>query len=371
MTRRPIITAAAGITATALAGGGLWFATSTTTTAAGTTVTPPPGTGTATVTRTDLIDTDQEAGTLGFDRPRTIQAAVAGTLTAEPDSGTVIQRDGVLYGVDLAPVRLFYGSVPLSRTLSEGVADGPDIKQLQVNLRTLGYDPDHDMALDDHFSWATTAAVERWQDAHCRPQTGQVGVGDVVFLPGAVRIGTRHAETGDRVSAGTPLTDITSTTRIATVNLPAGTSDLAHVGDRVNVQLPGGATTTGVISLVGTAATAPATSQNQANAAQTAITQATVAVTVRLDSPSATGSLDLAPVTVNFARSQVKNVLAVPVTALVSQPDGSFAVDVLTGQAVRRVQVKTGLFATDGAGAGQVEVSGSGIEAGVRVVIPQ
>lgn len=370
MTRRTITAAAAGLTATTLAGSGLWYATHTTTTAtARTTPQPPPHTTTATVTRTDLVDTDQEAGTLGFDRPRTLKSAVAGTLTAEPDPGTVVHRDEALYGVNLVPVRLWYGAVPLSRTLCEGVSDGSDVRQLQVNLRALGYDPGHDMTLDDHFSWATAAAVERWQDAHGRTETGQVGVGDVVFLPGAVRVGTHHAELGDTVSAGMSLTDVTSTTRIATVNLPAGSTNLAHVGDKVTVQLPGTTPTSGVISQVGTAATAPTSSQNQANPAQAAVTQATVPVTVTLDHPDVTGTLDLAPVTVNFTRGVVRNVLAVPVTALVSQPDGSFGVDVLAGTAVRRVPVKTGLFSTDGSGAGQVEVTG--VDEGTRVVIPQ
>jgi peptidoglycan hydrolase-like protein with peptidoglycan-binding domain len=369
VTRRTVTTAA-GITASALAGGGFWYATHTTTTATAARTTPqPPYTTIATVTRTDLIDTDQEAGTLGFDRPRTLKSVVAGTLTTEPDPGTVVHRDEVLYGVNLVPVRLWYGTVPLSRTLSPGVTDGPDVRQLQVNLRALGYDPYHDMTLDDHFSAATAAAVDRWRSDHGRTETGQVGVGDVVFLPGAVRVGTHHAELGDNLSVGAPLTDVTSTTRIATVNLPAGSTNLAHVGDKVTVQLPGTTTTSGVISQVGTAATAPTPSQNQANPVQSAVTQATVPVTVTLDHPDVTGTLDLAPVAVNFTRGLARNVLAVPVTALVSQPDGSFAVDVLAGTTVRRVPVKTGLFSTDGSGAGQVEVTG--VDEGARVVIPQ
>jgi len=358
-----------------LAAGGLWTATSKSPASAS--PTPSTGTTTAAVTRTDLIDTDQESGTLGFDGARTLQSAASGILTAEPAEGKTITRDQTLYGVDLHPLRLFYGTVPLSRTLALGVSAGKDIKQLESNLRALGYDPDHDMTIDDHFSAATKAAIKRWQDAHGQTQTGQVTLADLVFLPGAVRIGTQHAKPGDRIGAGAQLIDITDTTRIATVSLRAD-SDVAQTGDKVTIELPNGGSTPGVITQVSTTATSSSTgSQGSGNNSGSSGSSgssggdATITVTVRLAKPKATGGLDQAPVTVDFTRGRTKNVLAVPVTALVTLSTGGYAVDVTNGGTVQRVAVKTGVFATNGAGTGQVEISGPGIAEGVRVVIPQ
>jgi peptidoglycan hydrolase-like protein with peptidoglycan-binding domain len=338
--------------------------------------TPSTGTTTATVTRADLVETDQEQGTLGFDGARTLQSSASGILTAEPAEGTTVTRDQRLYGVGLHPVRLFYGTVPLSRTLALGVSNGKDVEQLESNLRTLGYDPYHGMTIDDHFSAATQAAVERWQKAHKQTRTGRVTLADLVFLPGSVRIGTQHAKPGDRIGAGARLVDITGTTRIATVNLPAD-SDLAHAGDKVTVELPDGSGTPGVITEVSTTATSSDSSSSQSNGNDNGNSgsgsgnDATVAATVRLTKPKASGGLDQAPVTVDFTRRRAKNVLAVPVAALVTLSTGGYAVDVTSGGTVQRVAIKTGMFATNGAGTGQVEISGPGISEGLRVVVPK
>ncbi len=350
-----------------LAAAGLWTATSKP--SAGASPTPSTGTTTAAVTRTDLVETDQEQGTLGFDGRRTLQAAVPGILTAEPAPGTTVTRDHTLYAVGLHPVRLFYGAVPLSRTLATGVSDGKDVLGLERNLKALGYGDG--LTVDDHFSAATESAVKRWQKAHGQTQTGQVTLGDVVFLPGAVRIGAQHAQPGDRIGAGAQLVDITDTTRIATVNLPAD-SDLGHKGDKVTVELPDGGTTPGVISQVGASASSGSSGNNGGNNGNNGGSSGndpTIPVTIRLTKPA--GGADQTPVTVDFTKGRADNVLAVPVTALVTLSTGGYAVDVVSGGTTQRVAVKTGMFATDGAGTGQVEISGAGITEGTRVVIPQ
>ncbi|MGI8329966.1 peptidoglycan-binding protein [Actinomadura scrupuli] len=368
-----------GISLTAVGGlaaiiaGSLWTAASGP--AATASPTPSTGTTTAAVTRADLVETAQEQGTLGFDGARTLQSSASGILTAEPAEGATVTRGQALYAVGLHPVRLFYGTVPLSRTLALDVSDGKDVKQLESNLRSLGYDPYHDMTIDDHFSAATQAAVKRWQKAHRQTRTGQVTLADLVFLPGAVRIGAQHAKPGDRIAAGAQLVDVTGTRRIATVNLPAD-SDLAHAGDKVTVELPDGSRTPGAITRISTTATADSDSSgsqgdDDGDSGSNSGDDATVAVTVRLTRPKATSGLDQAPVTVDFTRQRARNVLAVPVAALVTLSTGGHAVDVTSGGTVQRVAVKTGMFATNGAGTGQVEISGPGITEGVRVVIPQ
>ena len=150
--------------------------------------TPAKASGSTTVQRRDLVATDTESGTLSYADSQTVYNRVTGTVTWLPTIGQTVSFGQTLYKVDNAPVILFNGDVPAYRSLSEGVSDGPDVKELEQNLRALGYDPNHDMTIDDTFDWATAAAVERWQAALGETQTGTVTLGQVVFLPGTQRI---------------------------------------------------------------------------------------------------------------------------------------------------------------------------------------
>jgi hypothetical protein len=88
-------------------------------------------------------------------------------------------------------------------------------------------------------------------------------------------------------------------------------------------------------------------------------------MTVRLTQPAAAGHLDQAPVSVNIVSAQARDVLAVPVSALVALAGGGYAVDVVQGGAAHLVAVRTGLFAQT-----LVQVSGAGLTAGLRVQVP-
>jgi len=93
-----------------------------------------------------------------------------------------------------------------------------------------------------------------------------------------------------------------------------------------------------------------------------------VTVEVRPLHPAATGTLDQAPVKVAITTATVKNALVVPVAALLALGRGGYAVEVAgPGGRHHLVPVSLGLF--DDA-AGLVQVSGSGLVAGQRVVVP-
>jgi multidrug efflux pump subunit AcrA (membrane-fusion protein) len=94
--------------------------------------------------------------------------------------------------------------------------------------------------------------------------------------------------------------------------------------------------------------------------------EATIAVTIRVDQPRQTGDLDQAPVKVDFVKQRKRDVLAVPVTALVTLAEGGYAIEVSDGTTMHLVTVTTGLFA-----GGQVEVTGAGLRQGQRVVVPE
>ena len=85
--------------------------------------------------------------------------------------------------------------------------------------------------------------------------------------------------------------------------------------------------------------------------------------------PAATGSLDQAPVQVSIITASVTNALVVPVDALLALANGGYAVEVIGSKGVHHlVAVTLGLF--DDAD-GLVQVIGSGLAAGQRVVVPE
>ena len=142
----------------------------------------------------------------------------------------------------------------------------------------------------------------------------------------------------------------------------------------VTVTVPGQGPVKGKIARVGTVATAPEQTGNapgdQTNSApgggSSTASDARIQVTVTIADQKKLGSLDAAPVDLDFVSQARKDVLAVPVAALLALPKGGYGVQVVEGGATRIVAVKTGMFA-----AGRVEISGDGIAEGARVGVPK
>jgi hypothetical protein len=281
------------------------------------------------------------------------------TVTALPRPGSVVRRGGALYRLDGQPVVLMYGATPAYRDLEHGVEDGRDVRQLERNLAALGFDPG---TIDTEFTSTTAAAVTDWQESAGLPETRSVELGRVVFLPGARRIGEHRTSVGSALSAGSEVLDTSSTRRVVTIELDAALQSLARKGDRVQVTLPDQSTVRGRIADVGRVAREKE-SADAADPGAGAEQELVIDVTVRLTSNRRLGRLDEAPVSVGLAQESRKNVLAVPVEALVARRGGGYGVELAAGR--RIVPVRTGLFA-----GGYVEVSGSGIREGARVVVP-
>jgi len=346
---RPGYAVAAGALAVAIGGGATWYALTTGTTAPHTGGATP--TATAAVTRGDVVDTESVDGTLSYAHERSLGLSASGVVTWAPGAGTTIGRGESLLRVNDRPVTLMYGSMPLYRTLRDGVSDGKDVRQLEANLAALGYGSD--MTVDDTFTAATAAAVKDWQDDRGLPETGSVDASQVVFAAGAVRVADVKAAKGDRVRPGSPALTVTDTTRTVHVDLDADKQDLVKKGDRVTVELPDGGTVKGRISSVGAVASAGHGDE-----------PATVDVYVRL-SGGHSGRLDKAPVSVELASDEAKDVLSVPVEALLALREGGYGVEVVSGKTHKIVAVRTGTY-----GGGRVEVSGTGLRAGTRVEVP-
>ncbi|MFI6287070.1 efflux RND transporter periplasmic adaptor subunit [Streptomyces sp. NPDC051018] len=318
-----------------------------------------PRTSTAPVVRTDLAQRTQLDGKLDYAGSHKVAANARGTVTWLPAEGQVIRRGQRVYGVDGRPVPLLYGATPLWRALAQGMTDGPDVTLLERNLVRLGHGSA--LAVDDHFSAATAAAVKKWQKALGVTASGTVQPGDVVVKPGALRVTSVTGVLG--APAGGEVFTASGTERRILVDMPVGQQELAVVGAAVRIQLPGGKSATGKVSSVGKVATGGDDGDEQQPGAGTET--ATLPVVITLDRAADAGRFDKAPVTVGFTSGVRKNVLAVPVSALVAMPDGSYAVRVVAADGTaRRVPVELGVFAD-----GKVEVTGA-LTAGTTVEVP-
>lgn len=329
-------------------------------------------TSTQAVTRRSLSETTSVNGTLGYAGDYTVLGQLRGTITWLPEPGQVIRPGRVLYRVDGNPVVLLYGSTPAYRTLAEGAtaADvtGEDVAELNHDLVVLGYVDKSDVdAAWNEFNWATKAGIGKLQDHLGANQTGELDLGQAVFLPAAARITRLAAKLGGQ--AGGPIMTATSTARQVSMDLDASLQAQIRNGDPVTITLPDNSTTPGVVSSVGTvAASASASGSNGSNGSNSS---PTIPVQIRLTRPADTGRLDQAPVQVAITTRTVHNVLAVPVSALLAL-SGGYAVEVANGDGTHHlVPVSLGLF-DDSAGdaAGLVQVSGSGLAAGQHVVVP-
>jgi len=270
-----------------------------------------------------------------------------------PPPGRVLRQAQVLYRTNTGvPTCLLYGRVPAWRALQEGMR-GADVAQLNHDLVQLGYAGREYVAGPgwDYFSSGTRYGLERLQAKLGLEQTGTLPLGQAVFEPQALRVAAVRALLG--AAASGPVFSATSARHVVSIKLSAADQSELDKGDPVTVTLPDGSATPGMIFWVGKVASGHGSS-------------ATITVLARLDHPGAAGHLDQAPVTVTITTSRARNVLAVPVAALVARP-GGYAVEVVSADRHRLVRVTPGLF--DDA-AGMVQVSGPGLSAGERVVVP-
>jgi peptidoglycan hydrolase-like protein with peptidoglycan-binding domain len=278
--------------------------------------------------------------------------------TMLPPVGRVVRRGQPLYAIGGEPVVLLYGPTSAWRAFAPGMSDGDDVAELNANLRALGYGAPSGRT----FTSGTEAAIRAFQSARGMQATGRLLLGSVVFDAGALRVTSVTPTAGAPVQAG-PVLGTTSTRRVVKIALDASQQASVKVGDPVVITLPDNSTTPGHVSSVGTVATTPSGDQG-GNGSSTP----TVDVLVEPDHPAATGRLDQASVDVSITTGTVKNVLAIPVNALVALAGGGYAVELIEAGGIHRlVGVEVGLF--DDA-EGLVEVTGSGLAGGQHVVVP-
>jgi hypothetical protein len=207
---------------------------------------------------------------------------------------------------------------------------------------------------DAVFTRSLKDAVKRWQAAKgVRPASGTVTLGDILVLPGAVRVGAASAQLGDDATGN--LMAISDQAKAVSVEIDASRADDIRAGQKVRITLPDGSATGGTVSSVSSNVQGGSSDDSDPNA-----DGPKVQVVIVVDKASAIRNLSSADVNVRFTGTTKHDVLAVPVGALLALGGGGYGVQI-SGGALTAVEV--GLF-TDG----MVQITGTGIAAGTPVV---
>ena len=356
-------------------------------------------TGTAAVTRQSLTSQTQVNATLGDAGswnvvvPQSSSSSSAsaqgasvgggsGSFTWLPAVGRTVYQGHRMYAVSGAPVVLLYGGIPAYRDLSEGMT-GADVTELNKSLVRLGLAAGSALGPRsgwDYYSAETAYAVGLLQARLGLTETGVLSLGEAVFLPGPTLVtgwGT-GAILGGAAAPGTVVLTASSTTPVVTIALDPAQQGEVKAGDPVSVTLPDGSVTPGLISQVSRAATVPSSDTAGTGSSGSASgsggdsgsgsgsSGATITVLASLTHPTAAGRLNSAPVNVTITTGRVASALTVPVTALLAQTGGGYAVEVTGPGGHHLVKVAPGLF--DDA-AGLVAVTGN-LTPGQHVVVP-
>lgn len=280
---------------------------------------------------------------IGTNRAAGVVTSIAIDAGAEVSSGTV------LYTVDLRPLVVAQGTVPMFRSMSLGIT-GADVRQLQEMLHAGGQ---YNGGIDGLFGEGTQRAVSAWQNTLGVPATGLVEVGDIIFapsLPTRVTLDTTVISRGATLSGGESIVEGLSATPTFQVPVTEAQAAMMPSGTRVEVTSPGGETWAAI--------------------AEEQLRSAEGTISIRLsgaDGASICGKScgQVPPTGKTSLRSRIVVVdevegLVVPSAALVSLPGGKTAVLDETG---REIMVKV-VASTQG------ESAITGAAEGLRVQIP-
>ena len=292
-------------------------------------------------------------GQLAYDAPSDF-AAANGMITQLPVAGAEIKPGERVYEADGVPVPLFQGSRPFWRSLAAGASDGPDVRQLEENLKLLGH---FSGTPDERFDQRTAAAVKAWQ----RKALGLADAADGVFQPGSVavapstpvRITAIKARAGDVDAVPASYTGVALH---ASATVTASQAAAIRPGDRATLTLPDNTALDATIAAVDQGGGKTEDGQ-------------TVRPSVRVDFADQTQVAGYGTAAVKIVipgeTTGATDALIVPVTAIVADPGGGYAIEVVRGQHVERVAVEIGIVAVS-----RVQLTkADGVKAGDRVVV--
>lgn len=273
-----------------------------------------------------------------------------GIVTGLPSVGTTVSQGQPIFQINGAPVILLYGAVPEWRSLTPGVPPGSDVAELEHDLNQLGYAGRSPLPGNGIYSAAVQAAVERFLAASGLPASPSLLQGTVLFLPGPVVVSKLLVPLGASVGPSEPLLDVSSTRRVVTGSYsPSGGPPVA-AGQPASVSPDDGGP-----ALLGSVATVTSTGGGSS---------VTVAISLSGSPALPAGSI---PALATVTTRTLHNVLAVPVQALVALVNGGYALEVLSPSGRHHL---VGVSIGASGDSNLVQVTGRGIRAGLRVLVP-
>jgi len=341
---------------------------------------PPASLITVAVAKQALASTITAQGTISYTgaTPLTLTGTVGGAttqlVTRAPAVGATVGSGQRLLEVSGRPVFLLPGQVPMYRTLSDGMK-GDDVRQLQQALTALGYGH----LSNGTFDVATQIQVKRWYEhAGYEPQAEAdkttVPSGEILFLPTLpVRVDTVTTRAG--ATATGQIGTVTNSTVNIQSTLPSADAQFVRTGMSAKLTLPDGTTMAAKVDALGKDAAPPVTDQaappqnqqpQQQQQQQQQSTSDATPMRLIADDPTALAAYATKAAKIDIEVGKTNGeVLVVPVAAVATSQDGSTRVQVQGKDgAVRDVPVRVGLTAN-----GLVEVSGTGLAVGDRVVV--
>jgi len=281
------------------------------------------------------------------------QEGIGTTVDGIVEAGEIVFLPGPAQVLERLAMPGDYAGGNVLRVSSGEAAHGPDVLQLEQALVALGYDAEGALIADGQMDAATIQAILALQEAIGQEPDGIINLGDVVFLPDPARVTSALRTVGSSVSVGSEVLLASLSEKLVQMGLPANYQGMVAVGDVVVVELPDDTEVPGTVIYRSNTATP---GQNP-----------TFEVWIALDDPTVGQDLDWAPVDVHVVADSVKNVMAVPVSALVALLEGGYGVEVDAGQGqTRYVGVEIGFFGSNN----MIEITSSEIKPGDQVVVP-
>jgi len=285
------------------------------------------------------------------------QASVGATFDGILQLGEVVFLPGPAQVLEVhASPGDYSGGAVLSVSTGDP-ASGTLVLQLEEALEGLGFNANNSLEVDGVFSPETTQAVRDFQAAVGLEQDGMLNLGEVVFLPGDVRVTSQLATLGSTIAQGFPIIGISLVDKLVSINLPADQQDLLDVGDTVTIEMPDYTEVPGTVVFVSQTALAAANEWDPK----------TFEVRIEFKDPTVAEDLDEAPVDVIVVTDSIDDVMAIPVSALLALLEGGYAVEVHTGgNRTDLVAVEVGFFGSNN----MIEIISGEIEPGDQVVVP-
>ncbi|WP_419925785.1 peptidoglycan-binding protein [Candidatus Poriferisocius sp.] len=315
---------------------------------------------TAEVVRRDLIDTEEFTGTLGFGDPEPLYTNTSGIVTGLlPEEGEVLDVGRTLFEVNSYPVVLLRGDRPMYRPFQGQMEDGPDVEQLEQALADMEIPGWEEMTVNENFTPVTEDVVQEWQNRLGVDETGMIDMGFVVFIEEPFRISSVNVSVGQQLGPQAAAFSVTGQYQEIVSNIDPGDAEIVNEMDEVEVELPDGRVSPGVVSEVARVA------KRLPNSQTGGLGDPTIEVIIILLDEEASARFDAAPVKWTITKQVTPDALVVPASALIATVDGGFSVEIVADGATTLAPVEVGTFVD-----AFVEITDGNLNVGDQVRIP-